>query len=318
MMCNRDLTRAALTVLLLLLACPALFAQQKSSTPTGEIIGQRIVFADGTTLDVDDTWKQGDTIWYRLRGTSQSTNRTVRTIENRYKEVPAANNPAPAPPAKTVAPKPTPVVTWIYLVDGARLRVDEVREVADGAWYNRNNVTVFLAKDRIDRIERQSNALATPGEDWKLHGWSSGNTSIDSLIRSNAARFAIDPYLVFLVIEQESHFHPFAISPKGARGLMQLMPGTARRFGVSRPFDSAENIRGGTQYLKQLLTMFDGRVDLALASYNAGEGRVLDYGNRVPPFKETRDYVKRISSRYRSHPTQDESQPVVKTPRRRQ
>jgi len=106
---------------------------------------------------------------------------------------------------------------------------------------------------------------------------------------------------VFLVIEQESHFHPRAVSPKGARGLMQLMPGTARRFGVSRPFDPADNIRAGTQYLKDLLRMFDNRVDLALASYNAGEGRVLDYGNRVPPFKETRDYVKKISARYKNH-----------------
>ena len=81
---------------------------------------------------------------------------------------------------------------------------------------------------------------------------------------------------------------------------MQLMPGTARRLGVSHPFDAGENIRGGTQYLKELLSMFGGRVDLALASYNAGEGRVLDYGNRVPPFRETRDYVKRISSRYQN------------------
>jgi len=315
MMCNRDFTRAAIAVFLVLLASTALVAQKTPSTPTGEIIGKRIVFADGATLDVDDTWKQGDTVWYRVHGTSQSTSRVVRTIENRYKEAPAPNNTAPKKP---VEPKPV-VTTWIYLVDGARLRVDEVREVADGAWYNRDKVSVFLAKERIGRIERVSDALATPGEDWKLHGWSSGSLAIDNLIRTNASRFAIDPYLVFLVIEQESHFHPRAVSPKGARGLMQLMPATARRFGVVRPFDPEDNIRGGTQYLKQLLTMFNGRVDLALASYNAGEGRVLDYGNRVPPFKETRDYVKRISSRYRNHTVQSEaSEPVVKTPRRRQ
>lgn len=298
-MSDRDFTGAALTILLILLACPALIAQEKTPAPASEIVGQRIIFADGATLDVDDTWKQGDTVWYRVHGTSQSVNRTVLKIENRYKEAPPSDKTAPA--TKTVEPKAAPVVptTWIYLVDGARLRVDEVREVADGAWYNRDKVTVFLAKERIARIERLSDTLAAPGEDWKQHGWSSGNAAIDSLIRTNAARFAIDPYLVFLVIEQESHFHPRAVSPKGARGLMQLMPGTARRFGVSRPFDPADNIRGGTQYLKQLLTMFNGRVDLALASYNAGEGRVLDYGNRVPPFKETRDYVKRISNRYR-------------------
>jgi soluble lytic murein transglycosylase-like protein len=190
--------------------------------------------------------------------------------------------------------------------------------VADGAWYNRGKVTIFLERERIARIERETEAAADSAQDWKQHGWSSGNSSIDQMIRTTAGRFAVDPYLVFLVIEQESHFHPRAVSPKGARGLMQLMPGTARRFGVSRPFDPAENIRGGTQYLKQLLSMFNGRVDLALASYNAGEGRVLDYGNRVPPFKETRDYVKRISSRYRKQVVQNESEPAAKTTSRRE
>jgi soluble lytic murein transglycosylase-like protein len=79
---------------------------------------------------------------------------------------------------------------------------------------------------------------------------------------------------------------------------MQLMPGTARRFGVSRPFDPSENIRAGTQYLKELLELFGGRVDLALAGYNAGEGAVVRFGGAVPPFRETQDYVKRISKRY--------------------
>jgi soluble lytic murein transglycosylase-like protein len=320
-----------ITVLLIIVACTPLVAQRRTSTKrqqilsaasspeppaqTGEIIGKRIIYADGGTLDVDDTWKQGDTVWYRSHGTSQSVNREVRKIENRYKET-AATEKTAAPATKTVEPKTAPVATaiWIYLVDGARLRADEVREVADGAWYNRDKVTIFLDRERIARIERDQPDVAT--SDSVEHGWSSGNASIDHLIRTHAARVAIDPYLVFLVIEQESHFHPGAVSPKGARGLMQLMPATARRFGVTRPFDAAENIRGGTQYLKQLLTMFNGRVDLALASYNAGEGRVLDYGNRVPPFKETRDYVKRISSRYRNH-VQDESRPVTTSPRRR-
>jgi soluble lytic murein transglycosylase-like protein len=100
-------------------------------------------------------------------------------------------------------------------------------------------------------------------------------------------------------MEQESHFNPRVVSPKGARGLMQLMPGTGARFGVRRPFDPAQNISGGTRYLRQLLDRFDGRVDLVLASYNAGEGAVLKFGHRVPPYKETRNYVKKISYRYR-------------------
>jgi soluble lytic murein transglycosylase-like protein len=293
-------------------------ATEDPAPPTGEIVGKRIVFSDGNSLDVDDAWKQDGTIWYRVEGVSRSVDRDVKRIADRYKE-------APPPLAKQtvvadVKPK-TPAavtqITWIYLNDGARLRVDEVREVADGAWYNRENLSIFLARERIAKIEREDLNPAA-AEDWKTHGWTSGSSVVDDLIKRNGAQFGVDPYLVFLVIEQESHFHPRAVSPKGARGLMQLMPATASRFGVSRPFDAAENIRGGTQYLKQLLTMFNGRVDLALASYNAGEGRVLDYGNRVPPFKETRDYVKRISSRYRSHPIQNEAEPVVETTRRAQ
>jgi soluble lytic murein transglycosylase-like protein len=108
----------------------------------------------------------------------------------------------------------------------------------------------------------------------------------------------LDPYLVFLVIEQESHFRVRALSPKGAQGLMQLMPGTARRLGVRRPFDAAENIRGGTKYLRELMDMFGGQVHLVLASYNAGEGAVLKYGRNVPPYRETREYVKKIGKRY--------------------
>ena len=99
-------------------------------------------------------------------------------------------------------------------------------------------------------------------------------------------------------MEQESHFNPRAVSRAGARGLMQLMPGTARRFGVRDVHDPAQNIDGGTRYLKELMGMFDGRVDLVLAGYNAGEGAVMRYGRRVPPYAETRNYVKRIGARY--------------------
>jgi hypothetical protein len=285
------------------------------STPQkGEPIGKRIIFADGATLDVDDSWKQGDAIWYRRNGTSQRLDREVRTVEIRYKEPsPAAATEKTAAITTPKAPPPVTQVTWIYLVDGAHFQADDVREVSDGVWYTRGKLAIFLDRVRVARIEREQ---PDSGE-LKPRGWSSGDATIDQLIRKHGAHFGVDPYLVFLVIEQESHFHPRVVSPKGALGLMQLMPGTARRFGVSRPFDPAENIRGGTQYLKDLMTMFGGRVDLALASYNAGEGRVLDYGNRVPPFKETREYVKRISARYRNHVGTELTSPVVTTPPRR-
>lgn len=290
----------------------------QSPQPAGILIGKRITFTDGTTFDVDDSWKQGGTVWYRLHGVSRSVAREVKKVENRYKETAATTQPVATTTAdsknKPPVAAPTPIV-WIYLKDGARIRVDEVREVADGAWYNRSNVSIFLSGDRIARIERELPGASR--DDWNPHGWSSGNPGIDQLITKNSSRFGIDPYLVFLVIEQESHFRTRAVSPKGAQGLMQLMPGTARRLGVKRPFDPAENIRGGTQYLKELLTMFNNRVDLALASYNAGEGRVLNYGNRVPPFRETREYVRRISGKYRKEKGAEKPAEKAAAPTRR-
>ena len=83
---------------------------------------------------------------------------------------------------------------------------------------------------------------------------------------------------------------------------MQLMPGTAARYGVTNPYDVAQNIKGGTRYLKDLLQMFNGRVDLALAGYNAGEGAVMKYGNSIPPYDETRNYVRLILKRYGKKP----------------
>lgn len=93
-----------------------------------------------------------------------------------------------------------------------------------------------------------------------------------------------------------------ATSYKGAQGLMQLMPGTAARYGVTNPYDVAQNIKGGTRYLKDLLQMFNGRVDLALAGYNAGEGAVMKFGNSIPPYAETRNYVRLILKRYTKKP----------------
>ena len=295
-MTNHRFTILGLTILWVLLASTPLVAQHSQEPAQGELIGKRLIFADGATLDVDDAWKQGDAIWYRLQGTSQISNRQIRKIENRYKKPEAGNQPAPA--TEAVAPKApaSAAPLWIYLTGGARLRVDEVREVADGAWYSRGKLTMFLDRERIARIEREQPETGATG--WREGGWSSGNDRIDRLIKVNASRFGVDPYLVFCVIEQESQFKTFARSPKGAQGLMQLMPGTARRLGVRRPYDPAENIMGGVRYLKELLTMFDGRVDLVLASYNAGEGAVMKYGRNVPPYRETREYVKKIGKRY--------------------
>src|SRR2546423_889653 len=95
--------------------------------------------------------------------------------------------------------------------------------------------------------------------------WSTGNGRVDGLIRYYGNQYGVDPYLIYCLMSQESKFTSSATSPKGARGLMQLMPGTAARYGVTNPYDVGQNIKGGTRYLKDLLTMFNGRVALALA-----------------------------------------------------
>lgn len=130
-----------------------------------------------------------------------------------------------------------------------------------------------------------------------LDGFTTGDAGIDSLIVDSAKRNGVDPVLMYATMHQESSFKPRAISNKGARGLMQLMPGTAARFGVANIWDPRQNIEGGARYMRFLLDLFGGDVALTLAGYNAGEGAVLKYG-RIPPYSETQEYVRRISRRY--------------------
>jgi hypothetical protein len=131
-----------------------------------------------------------------------------------------------------------------------------------------------------------------------LRGYTTGSSEIDGYLIKSGTSNEVDPLLIYSVMHQESSFKSRAISPKGARGLMQLMPGTAMRFGVTNIFDPRQNIEGGARYLRFLLDRFDGDVRLTLAGYNAGEGAVEKYGWQVPPYAETQEYVRRISRRY--------------------
>lgn len=258
---------------------------------------------DGKRMAVDDAWDSAQGIWYRKGGVTHLLPRTrVKGIERGSASKP---NPEPetAQVAETNAAQATPPAqqpVWIYLKGGARVEAETASESTAGVWYSRGPLSIFIERSRIDRIERET--LATVAATKELR-WSTGRPKIDALIRQNGSRYGVDPYLIFCVMEQESHFNARAVSPMGARGLMQLMPGTGARFGVRRPFDPAQNIMGGTRYLKELLRRFNGRVDLVLAGYNAGEGAVVKYGHRVPPYRETRNYVRRVGYRYRQAKT---------------
>ena len=131
-----------------------------------------------------------------------------------------------------------------------------------------------------------------------LGGFTTGSSDIDNFIVESGKRNSVDPLLLYSIMHQESSFKTRAMSHKGARGLMQLMPPTAVRFGVSNIWDPKQNIEGGARYMRFLLDLFDGDVSLALAGYNAGEGAVMKFGNRVPPYSETQEYVRRIGQRY--------------------
>jgi len=120
------------------------------------------------------------------------------------------------------------------------------------------------------------------------------------LISTVARELSVEPALLHALITVESGYDSRALSPRGAMGLMQLMPDTARRYKVADVWDPRENLRGGARYLRDLLEMFGNDLSLALAAYNAGEAAVLQYGGKIPPYPETRSYVPRVLQQYRS------------------
>jgi soluble lytic murein transglycosylase-like protein len=138
------------------------------------------------------------------------------------------------------------------------------------------------------------------------------DSAFDDLIQEHASRYGIRADLVRAVIQVESGFNPCAVSNKGAMGLMQLMPATARELGVANPFDPPQNIRGGVTYLRQLLDRYNNDERLALAAYNAGPGAVDRSGQTVPPVRETRDYVSRVSTIAGERPARTTGEPAAR------
>jgi soluble lytic murein transglycosylase-like protein len=277
---------------------------------------------DGTVITVDESWERNDEVWYRqgqvirsipaaeiLRGkaianavavaptnpklSKKSSRRALRQAEDMTSNAPVLSAPAPNPN--------TSPVTRIVFKDGLQLDADAVWEMGERIGYRLGTIQAFIDKTEVAQVLKDyapataqpvKSVISTP-----FH-FTTKHAGLDQLIAVNATRHGVDPLLIYLVMQQESGFNYRAVSHAGARGLMQLMPGTARQLGVRNIHDPVENVEAGTRYLKNLLQRFSGDVNLALAGYNAGEQAVVRYGYRVPPYRETINYVRRIGGAY--------------------
>jgi hypothetical protein len=242
---------------------------------------------------------------------SATEQKSANAIVEKSAPRPAAKAP---PPAKSAPKKPAPV-TVISSVDtvpnpdapksvrlsnvkslGARMEGQKMFMDQDGVAVITNRPEQFEGRPEYVEVTIHFDPIEVPREFRSVRETDRGllgGSSIDDIVAYYAKRHALDPSLVYAVIRVESNGDQFAVSSAGARGLMQLMPGTAREMGVKDIFDPAENIAGGTQYLSKMFGLFGENVELALAGYNAGPGNVRKYGG-IPPFKETQNYVELV------------------------
>jgi Rod binding domain-containing protein len=180
---------------------------------------------------------------------------------------------------------------------------DKISESGIGIWrsmYDTLSKQIPLRGDEEPPVTMPDSQKIIPlkKQNNEITGEKKSITEIHRIIDSVSQKFGVDPLLVRSIVQNESNFDQFAVSPVGAKGLMQLMEGTAHDMGVKNIFDPIENINGGVKYLKLLLDKF-GDTATAVAAYNAGPGNVLKYGG-IPPFKETQTYTSRVMSEYRS------------------
>jgi len=180
---------------------------------------------------------------------------------------------------------------YVVLRSGARLNVTGYEILGDRYRLHLRGGVAEVPVDDIVGIEPEEvfEPIQEPLSD---------KTPFQKVIRAAAERYGVDADLIHCVVAVESNFDPKAVSPKNARGLMQLLPQTAAHLGVRDVFDPAENVNAGTRYLHELLGKYRNNLTLALAAYNAGPERVDQYGRRVPPYLETMKYVQRIAKSY--------------------
>jgi len=201
---------------------------------------------------------------------------------------------------------------WIV---GAALAVGFVARpaMADIFTYKDDNGVVHFTnipsndkRYKLLRKEGENNPVPTVTSLARASTWLPSETLIQQyspIIEKASIAHGVEKALVHAVISAESGYNPTAISRAGAIGIMQLMPGTAKRYGVMNSLDPVQNINGGVRYLKDLLVMFNGNIELAVAAYNAGENAVVRYGNRIPPYAETVHYVPKVLGFYRKFQT---------------
>jgi soluble lytic murein transglycosylase-like protein len=157
--------------------------------------------------------------------------------------------------------------------------------------------------NRYKLVRKEDGSPINPASNYNAKVFMPSQADIEkyaNIITTASKAYGVDASLVHAVISAESAYNPMAISRTGAMGLMQLMPDTARRYGVQNMMDPTENIHGGVRYLRDLLAMFKGRVDLAVAAYNAGENAVVRHGHKIPPYAETRHYVPKVLAFYKN------------------
>ena len=176
---------------------------------------------------------------------------------------------------------------------------------ADVYFFTNDAGMVSLSNVPVDSRYKKLMEITGSGSEKSRSGNAAGNFAnkarFEKVISDVAGIYGVDQALLHAIITVESGYIPNAVSRKGASGLMQLMPATARRYGVADSFDPVQNLHGGTQYLRDLLKLFNSDVGLALAAYNAGERAVLKHGRRIPPFLETTRYVPRVLAYYKKY-----------------
>lgn len=231
------------------------------------------------------------------------TSRGVNVVKPTYQALPKTSPSS----SKLVNTTPTGNVKVIngkrYLMptgSSAPTTAAQTQFVKTGSRVTRMDASEGMASREMAAYSANKTSAQTTGSVGGMKGFTTGSSLYDSYIVDSSRKYGIDPLLIYAQMHQESAFKLKALSYKGASGLMQLMPATARRLGVTDIYDPKQNIEGGVKYMRMLLDMFKGDVNLALAGYNAGEGAVMKYGYQIPPYNETREYVRRISARYAS------------------